>query len=173
MAKVAVVVASGFEQTEMTAICKGLADAGHTVQVVSTKKHAARSWDNTRWNGDVPVDMAAIDAEAQDFDALVFPGGLIAADTLRSDDAVVRLVRDATAQGRPVAALGHAVWVLAEAGAIKGRAATSHPAIRTDVVNAGAQWRDQGAVADGTLITGRHGHDVGEFVAVVAGALPS
>ncbi len=167
MAKVAMVVASGFEQGEMTILCKALAEDGHRLVVVSPKKHSVRSWDNTHWNGDIPVDVAAIDAEAQDFAALVLPGGLIGADTLRADEPIIRLVRDAAIQGKPVAALGHAVWVLIEAGLAKGRTMTSAPAIRSDVVHAGATWQDAAAVEDGKVITGRHGHDVVSFAELV------
>ncbi|HSV29867.1 MAG TPA: DJ-1/PfpI family protein, partial [Candidatus Omnitrophota bacterium] len=159
------------EQADMTAICKELAQAGHSVRVVSPKKQAARSWDNTRWNGDMPVDVAAVEAEARDFDALVLPGGLLSADTLRSDDFIIRLARDAAAQGKPVAALGHAPWVLVEAGLVKGRAVTSHPAIRTDLANAGGQWRDEAFVADDGVITGRHSHDAVAFVSGLLQAL--
>lgn len=171
MAKVGIVVASGFEQAGLTALCKALAEAGHHIAVVSTKKHAVRSWDNTHWNGDIPVDVAAVDAQAQDFAALALPGGILGADTLRSDDFIIRLVRDAAAQGRPVAAMGHAVWVLIEAGLARGRMMTSHPAIRTDVANAGAMWRDQDVVNDGAVISGRNSHDVGAFAAELVGTL--
>lgn len=164
MAHVALVVASGFEQAQMTAICKALAQAGHSLSVVSPKKHSVRSWDNTRWNGDMPVDLAAIEADPGAFDGLVMPGGLIGADTLRSDHAIIALAAGCAAQGKPVAALGHAVWVLAEAGLLKGRHATSHPAIRSDVENAGAHWMDDAAIADGPIITGRHAHDVDSFI---------
>lgn len=171
MATIAVVVASGFEQSDMTAICRGLADAGHRVVVVSPKKHAVRAWDNTHWGGDIPVDFAAIDAEAQDFAALVLPGGLIGADTLRADEAIVRLVRDAATQGKPVAAMGHAVWVLIEAELAKGRALTAHPAIASDARNAGANLKEAPVMEDGKVITGRHSHDVAAFMDLVRQAL--
>ncbi|MEW5728084.1 MAG: DJ-1/PfpI family protein [Pseudomonadota bacterium] len=168
MATVAVVVASGFEQGEMAVLCRTLAEAGHVTRVVSPKKHAVRAWDNTRWNGDVPVDVAAVDARADDYDALVLPGGLISADTLRADGHVVRLLTAAAAAGKPVAASGHAAWVLVEAGLLNGREATSHPAIRTDVVNAGASWLDRPVAAAGTILTGRHRDDAAELAAAVA-----
>lgn len=171
MATVAVVVASGFEQSELTVLCRTLAEAGHAVRIVSPKKHAVRAWDNTRWNGDIPVDVAAVDAQPADYDAVVIPGGLIGADTLRADEQVIRLVRDTAAAGKPVAALGHAPWVLIEAGLVGGRQATSHPAIRSDLANAGATWVDRAVAEAGGLVTGRHGHDVGEFAAAVARAL--
>lgn len=171
MAHLALVVASGFEQAQLTEICKALTQAGHTIGIVSPKKRSVRAWENMRWGGDIPVDEAAMDAEASSFGAIVLPGGLIGADTLRSDPAVIALVRACAAQGKPVAALGHAVWVLAEAGLLKDRAATSHPAIRTDVENAGARWTDTPALADGTIITGRHAHDTSSFIDRVIAAV--
>ncbi len=171
MATVGVLVASGFEQTDMTLLCRGLAEAGHMIRIISTKKHAVRSWDNTRWNGDLPVDVAVIDADLAGLDGLVLPGGLMSADTLRADQAAVRLVAAAARQGMMVAALGHAGWVLIEAGLVRGRYATAHPAIRTDMVNAGGLWRDDPVVTDALLITGRHAHDAGAFVAAVLGSL--
>lgn len=171
MATVAVVLASGFEQAELTGICSGLKQVGHRCIIVSTKKHDARSWDNTRWNGDVPVDVAAIDARAEDYAAMVMPGGLISADTLRSDSFVVRLVADAARAGKPVAAMGHAAWVLIEAGLVDGRRVTAHPAIRTDLANAGGVWTDRPVVEDGGIITGRHTHDLATFVETVGRAV--
>ncbi|MGE5514633.1 MAG: DJ-1/PfpI family protein [Bacteroidota bacterium] len=171
MARIAVVVASGFEQAEMTAIVDGVARAGHTVTLVSPKKHAARGWDNTHWGADLSVEAAAIDAEAQDYAAIVLPGGVLSADTLRADSDVVRLVRDAAVQGKPVAALGHAVWVLVEAGLAKDRRLTGAPSLRSDLVNAGAQWSDSPATEDGKVITGQHAHDVDAFVELVLAAV--
>lgn len=167
MATVAVVVASGFEQAEMAVLCRTLAEAGHVTRVVSPKKQSVRAWDNARWDGDVPVDVAAVDARAGDFDALVVPGGLISADTLRSDAHVIRLFRDAAAAGKPVAVSGHAPWVLVETGLANGRSVTSHPAIRTDLTNSGATWMDQPVVEAGNVLSGRHGHDVAELAAAV------
>lgn len=167
MARVAVVVANGFGLGDMTVLCKGLAEAGHHVVVVSPKKHSVRAWDNTRWDGDIPVDLAAIDAQAQDFAALALPGGILGADTLRADEAIVHLVRGAALLGRPVAALGHAVWVLVEAGLAPGRAMTGAPSVRGDLVNAGAHWQDAPAVEDGKVITGRSSHDAGAFTDLI------
>lgn len=171
MARVAVVIANGFEQAEMTAISRILAQSGHHVQVVSPKKHAVRGWDNTHWGADLPVDVAAIDAEAQDFAAVVIPGGVLSADTLRADHDIVRLARDAAVQGKPVAALGHAAWVLVEAGLAKDRRLTGAPSLRSDVVNAGAEWTELPASEDGKVITGQHGHDTEAFAGLVLAAL--
>lgn len=171
MARVALVIASGFEQAEAEAINRALAQAGHHVAVVSPKKHAVRGWDNTHWGGDLPVDVTAIDAEAQDFAAIIMPGGVLSADTLRADGDVVRLVRDAAVQGKPVAALGHAAWVLIEAGLAKERRMTSAPSIHSDVIHAGADWSDSPATEDGKVITAQHAHDVGAFTELVLAAV--
>lgn len=171
MARIAVVVASGFEQANLDAILGAVSRAGHAATLVSPKKHAVRGWDNTHWGADLPVDMAAIDAEAQDYAAMVLPGGVLSADTLRADSDIIRLVRDAAIQGKPVAALGHAAWVLVEAGLAKGRHLTGAPSLRSDLVNAGAQWTDSPAAEDGNVITARHGHDVEAFSKLVLAAL--
>lgn len=171
MARIAVVIANGFEQADMAAISRILAAAGHHLLVVSPKKHAVRGWDNTHWGGDLPVDVAAIDAEAQDFAAVVLPGGVLSADTLRADRDIVRLVRDAAVQGKPVAALGHAAWVLVEAGLARNRRMTGAPSTHTDLVHAGAQWSDAPAAEDGRVITGQHSHDVEAFAELVVALL--
>ncbi|MBF0305702.1 MAG: DJ-1/PfpI family protein [Alphaproteobacteria bacterium] len=163
--RVAILVASGFELAEFEAMREILEQAGIAVPVVSAKKHEVRGWDNTDWADSVPVEVAVLDASPADWDAVMIPGGLIAADTLRADQHAVRLVRDALDHGIPVAAIGHAPWVLSEAGALRGRRVTSHPAIRTDLENAGAHWLDEAAVVDGGVITGRHRHDLPDLLA--------
>lgn len=173
MGTIALLVANGFEQAELTAIARAMAEAGHRTRLVSTKKHEVRAWDHARWGGDLPVEVAAAEARSADYDALAIPGGVLSADTLRADAAVVALVAEAASLGRPVAATGHAPWVLIEAGLARGRAVTSHPAIRTDLVNAGARWRDEPAVAEAGVITGRHGHDLPVLTALLAMALPA
>jgi protease I len=171
MATVAVIAASGFEAEDVTQIFKTLATAGHRVVLVSPKKHEVRGWRHGQWNGDLPVDVAAVDARGGDYDAVVLPGGVLSADTLRADQAVVEMVIEAADQGIPVAAMGHAAWVLVEAGLARGREATSHPAIRRDLENAGASWRDEPAVDSDGVITGRHGHDLPAFLERLADAL--
>lgn len=173
MVQVAILAASGFEQAEMTIIYKALAEAGHRAVLVSPKKHDARAWDNTRWAGDIPVDVAVIDARAEDYDAMILPGGLLSADTLRADRAAVDLVRLAALRGLPVAALGHSAWVLVEAGLAKGRAMTGHPSIRTDLANAGADWAEDPVVVDGSVVTARNTHDAEAFMQAVLRQLPA
>lgn len=167
MKAVAVLVASGFEQVELTTICTRLAEAGHRVVVVSTKKHDVRSWNNTRWSGDIPVDLHVTDADPHALEAVVVPGGLLSADTLRADGFAVELVRAVAARGGVIATMGHGAWMLAESGLAKGRAVTGHPAVRTDLVNAGGNWTDAPVAADGKVVSGRNTHDSGAFMAAV------
>jgi len=163
--RIAILAASGSDQTEMTVIRRVLGEAGVTASIVSTKKQELRGWLNTEWGTSFAVDTAVIEARPDDYDGLVIPGGIIAADTLRADRQAVGLVRGLYIAGKPIAAVGHAPWVLIEAGALKERRATSIETIRSDIENAGAQWVDAAAVADGMVVTGRNQHDLPDFLA--------
>lgn len=163
--RIGILAASGSDQTEITVIRRVLDEAGVHAAIVSPKKVELRGWLGTDWGGSFAVDVAVIDARPEDYDGLVIPGGLIAADTLRADRQAVELVRALYVAGKPVAAVGHAPWVLVEAGALKERRATSIEAIRSDIENAGAQWIDAAAVADGMVVTGRNQHDLPDFLA--------
>lgn len=165
MRRIAIVVASGFEEAELAGLREALSGSGIVAELVAAKKHEVRGWRNTEWGGSVAVDRALVDARAEDYGAVIIPGGLIAANTLRADAHAVTLVRDALAQGKPVAALGHAPWILIEAEAVAGRAVTSILAIRRDLENAGGRWLDEAVVADRGLITGRNHHDLPDFTA--------
>lgn len=166
--RVALMAADGAEQAEVTVIREVLAEAGAEPLVVSPKKHELRLWLGADWGERLPVDKALGGVQAGDFDALIVIGGILAADILRSDPLAVRLVRDALDQGRPVGAMGHAVWLPIEAGAVAGRIVTSIESIRTDVINAGGNWADDPAVNDRHLVTGRNRHDLPDFMAAMA-----
>ncbi|HIJ61804.1 MAG TPA: hypothetical protein HPQ04_03855 [Rhodospirillaceae bacterium] len=166
--RVALLAANGSEQAEVTVIRKVLAEAGAMPVIVSPKKHELRLWSGIDWGDSLVVDAAVGTVEAGDFDAMIAIGGVLAADTLRADREVVRLVRDALGLARPVGAMGHAVWVLIEAGAVAGRIVTSIESIRTDVINAAGSWADDPAVNDRHVVTGRHRHDLPDFMAAMA-----
>ena len=116
------------------------------------------------------MDRALDQARPEDYDLLVLPGGQINPDTLRTNEAAVRFVRNFIDSGKPVAAICHGPWVLVEADAVKGRRMTSYHSIRTDVKNAGAEWTDQEVVIDGNLITSRSPDDLPAFIETVAEA---
>ncbi len=166
---IAVLVASGSDQGEFVTIRDVLADAGAEAVVVSPKKQSFRAWRNTGWGDDFPVDVPVMAARAESFDGLMIPGGLIGADTLRSDGQAVDLVRAVHRRRRPLGAIGHAAWLLVEADLARGRAVTGIEAVRTDLANAGGRWVD--AVSeDGGLVTGRHRDDVAAVMARFAAA---
>ncbi len=163
--RIGILVANGSDQTEMTVIRSVLSEADVRPLLVSPKKQEVRGWQNTEWGASFAVDVAVIDARPEDFDGLLVPGGVIAADTLRADRQAVALVRGVLTRQRPVAAVGHAPWVLIEAGVVRHRRVTSIHAIRSDVENAGGLWVDQAAVTDGVIVTGRNQHDLPDFMA--------
>ncbi len=163
--RIGILAANGSDQTEMTVIRRVLDEAGVAASVVSPKKQELHAWLNTEWGMHIAVDVAMVEARPENFDGLVIPGGIIAADTLRADRQAVELVRALYMAGKPIAAVGHAPWVLIEAGALRERRATSIESIRRDIENAGAEWLDAPAVSDGMVVTGRNQHDLPDFMA--------
>jgi len=116
------------------------------------------------WGDSVAVDIQVQDVRAEDFDALVLPGGQINPDILRSNADAVEVVRQFVSSGKPVAAICHGPWLLVEADALRGRKATSYASIRTDLRNAGAAWKDEAVVVDNGIITSRSPKDLPQFV---------
>lgn len=110
-----------------------------------------------------PVDKAVSEADIDDYDALVLPGGVANPDQLRLDSDAVAFVRDFFESGKPVAAICHAPWILVEAGVVNGRTLTSFPSLRTDIENAGGMWVDEEIVEDGNLLTSRAPDDLPAF----------
>jgi protease I len=174
-AKVAILVADGFEQSEMTEPRKALEAAGAVTKIVSPKNNTVRGWKHHKTADEFNVDIPLSQAAAHEFDALLLPGGVMNPDALRIDEEAVTFVRDFFKAGKPVAAICHGPWTLIEAGAVQGRTLTSWPSLRTDLTNAGAKWVDQEVVVDGNLITSRKPQDLPAFdremVRLFAGAL--
>ena len=161
--KVAILVTDGFEQVEMTEPRKALRDAGAETVLVSPKDGRVKAWDEKDWGEEFPVDLPLRSARADDFDALVLPGGVMNPDHLRQDESAVRFVRRFFDEGKPVASICHGPWMLAEADVVKGRTVTSYPSIQTDLKNAGARWVDQEVVVDQGLVTSRNPDDLPAF----------
>jgi protease I len=161
--KVAILAADGFEEVELTKPRKALEDAGAKTSVVSLKSGKIQGMNHADKGATVDVDLTLADAKPQEFDALLIPGGLMNPDTLRSNDEALEFVRHFFRQGKPVAAICHAPWVLIDAEVVSGRTITSWPAIRTDVRNAGATWVDQDVVVDNGLVTSRKPDDIPAF----------
>lgn len=161
--RVAILATNGFEQSELTVPKQALEESGATVEVVSPESGEIRGWDHTDWGDTTPVNTGLDAADPGDYAALVLPGGQINPDLLRVDEDAVAFVRAFADADKPIAAICHAGWLLAEAGLAKGRRLTSYHSIRTDMENAGADWVDEEVVVDGDLITSRKPDDLGAF----------
>lgn len=163
-AKILIIAANGFEQSELEVPRDRLRAAGATVQVASPDGKPVRGWKDKDWGEQVTADLAIRDARTEGYDALVIPGGQINPDLLRVDADAMRLVKSFLQSGRVVAAVCHGPWLLVEADALKDRKATSYKSIRKDVENAGAQWLDQAVVTDRGIVTSRSPQDLEPFV---------
>jgi protease I len=161
--KVAVLVANGFEESEFTEPVKALKESGATVEVISLKAGEVKAWSNKEWGNSYPVDKVISDVDAKDYDALVLPGGVMNPDLLRVNEEVVGFVAGFFDDGKPIAAICHGPWTLIETGELKGRSLTSYPSIKTDLINAGADWVDQEVVVDNGLVTSRSPKDLPAF----------
>jgi protease I len=165
--KVAILATHGFEQSELEVPRDKLKAAGATVHVVSPEKGEIKGWDMKDWGRPVTVDRQLDDVSADDYDAIVLPGGQINPDLLRINPKALRLIRAFFDQKKIVAAVCHAPWLLIETGIIKGRKATSYASIKTDVINAGGKWEDSKVVADEGVITSRNPGDLDAFSAKI------
>lgn len=164
-ARVAILATHGYERSELREPLKELRAHGAQVEVVSPEDGEIRSWDENDWGDSVPVDRRLGEVDPGEYDALVLPGGQINPDRLRIEPAAVRFVADFLQSGKPVGAICHGPWMLVEADAVRGREVTSYPSIRTDLVNAGAVWRDAEVVTDQGLVTSRNPGDLPAFIA--------
>jgi protease I len=161
--KVAILVDEGFEQVELIEPREALDQAGAETRVVSPKDQRVRGWDFTDWGEEVVVDVPLAGARAEDFDALLLPGGVMNPDRLRMQDDAVDFIRDFFDAGKPVAVICHGPWTVIEAGAARGRRIASWPSLKTDLRNAGAEWVDQEVVVDANLVSSRKPGDIPAF----------
>jgi len=170
-AKILILATDGFEQSELEVPREKLKEAGALVHVAAPKERRdakeIHGWKNKDWGGAVPVDRELADASESFYDALVLPGGQMNPDTLRQTPEAMKLIEAFVTSGKPVAAICHAPWLLIEANAVRGRKATSYKSIKTDMVNAGADWRDEPVVADQGIVTSRNPGDLEAFVAKI------
>ncbi len=161
--KVAILVTNGFEQVELTEPRQALQDAGAEADIVSPEKRAVKAWKSTDWGDSFEVDVPLAKARAEDYQALVLPGGVMNSDHLRIDEDAIAFIRHFMAEGKPIAAICHGAWPLIEAGAVSGRMMTSYRSLRSDLGNAGANWVDEPVVVDRGLVTSRNPGDLKVF----------
>src|SRR5829696_781141 len=165
--RVAVLATDGVEQIELDQPWQTLVDAGAEPELVSLQSGTITAYDHIDKADTRKVDVALSDADPDEYAALVLPGGVINGDFIRADADAVAFVKAFFDSGKPVAAICHAPWVLAEADVVRGRRMTSWPSLQTDLRNAGANWVDEEVVVDGNLITSRNPDDLDAFNAAI------
>lgn len=154
-----------------------LVEAGAAVEVIAPgktrKEGEILGWNKTDWGRAVKVDRKLADANPDDYDALVLPGGQINPDKLRLESQAIAFIRAVGSADKPVAAICHGPWTLINAGLVKGRKVTSWPSLQTDLKNAGAQWEDSEVVVDGNIVTSRKPDDIPAFVKALSDLMVS
>ncbi len=161
--KIAILSETGFEESELLSPKKALEEAGATVHVISPKNGSIKAMKDHEWTVDVTVDKALNEANAGDYDGLLLPGGVINPDALRTNEQALSFIRSFFDAGKPVAAICHGPQSLIDAGVVNGRKMTSYPAIKQDLINAGANWVDEEVVTDQGLVTSRNPNDLPAF----------
>jgi protease I len=170
-ARILFIATDGFEQSELFDPRKAVLDAGAQVTLASIKTDPIQGMKHDQKGDTITPDQSLDAIDAADFDALVIPGGVANPDTLRMEESALQIIQAFMAASKPVAAICHGPWLLAEADVLKGRKVTSWPSIRTDLRNAGAEVVDQEVVVDGNLITSRKPDDIPAFNAALIAAV--
>lgn len=165
----AILATDGFEQSELTEPRRALLEAGAAVEIVSLDTGPIRGWRTKDWGDQIDVDLDLQAASPARYDGLVLPGGTLNADRLRLEPRAIGFVKDFFENGKPVAAICHAPWLLVEAGVVDGRRLTSWPSLKTDIRNAGGDWIDAEVIVDGALVTSRKPDDIPAFNAAMLG----
>lgn len=163
--RVAVLATDGFEQVELTQPVEALKAEGATVEVVSPKGGEIQGYNHHDKGDTVPVDRELAQASAEEYDAIVLPGGVINPDQLRLEPRAIQFIRSFAEAGKPIAAICHGPWTLINAEAVEGKKLTSWPSLEVDLKNAGADWVDQEVVVDKGLVTSRKPDDLPAFCA--------
>jgi protease I len=161
--KVAVLATDGFEQVELTEPVKALKAASAQVSVIAPKSGQIQGMNHHDKGDKIAVDHDLGSVSADQFDALVLPGGVANPDELRVNPQAVAFVRHFVQANKPIAAICHGPWTLIEAEGVRGRRMTSWPSLRTDLKNAGATWEDKSVIMDGRLVTSRKPDDLPDF----------
>jgi protease I len=165
--RVAFLATDMVEQVELTEPWKAVKGEGAEVELVSLEEGEIQGFNHYDKADKFKVDRTVEEARAEDYDALVIPGGVGNPDTMRMDENAVQLVRDFFEQGKPVGVICHGPWMLVEAGVVRGRKVTSWPSLQTDIRNAGGNWVDQEVVVDEGLVTSRKPDDISAFNAKI------
>jgi protease I len=160
---VAILAENGFEEVELTSPMNALEQAGATVHIISPQNDKVKAWNHDHWSIELQVDKNLTDANPEDYDMLVLPGGVLNPDKLRLNKEAVSFAQHFLEQGKPVAAICHGPQTLIETGMIDGKTMTSYWSVKTDLVNAGVNWVDKEVVVDNGLVTSRSPEDLEAF----------
>lgn len=161
--RVAVLMTDGFEEVEFTEPKKALEEEGAEVIVVAPKSGEIRAWNKTQWGDAYRVDQSLDHADAELFDALLMPGGVMNPDSLRMESKAVGFLAEFIENEKPIAAICHAPQLFTETGLVRGRRMTSYPSVQTDLKNAGVEWVDEEVVVDQGFVTSRRPSDIPAF----------
>jgi protease I len=160
---IAILVTDGFEQVEMTEPRTAFEKAGALTKVISQKHGKVQGFRHDEKADQFDVDLAFDEADAQDFDAVLLPGGVFNSDQIRVIEPARRFVQGMQREGKPIAVICHGGWLLVSAGLVKGRTMTSWPSLQDDIRNAGGEWLDQEVVRDNNLVSSRKPADIPAF----------
>lgn len=161
--RIAALATDGVEESELTKPVEALREAGAAVEIISQKHEPIRAFEHQRPTIEIEVDRTLDQADPEDYDAVLLPGGALNADTIRVDEKAQAFVRQMNEEGKPMAVICHAPWLLVSAGVARGRTLTSWPTIADDLRNAGAKWIDREVVVDDNLVTSRGPKDLPAF----------
>lgn len=160
--KVAILTENGFEQVELTSPKEALENAGATVHIISPDKEI-KAWDKDGWGITINADQLLDEAQPEDYDALMLPGGVMNPDKLRMNEKAVAFAQHFLKEAKPLAAICHGPQLLIETGLLRGRRMTSYPSLQTDLKNAGVEWEDKEVLVDNGLVTSRKPDDLNAF----------
>ena len=161
--RIAIIATDGFEESELKSPKEAMEKEGFTVDIVSEETGTIKAWADGNWSTEYTVDKTINNINANQYHALVLPGGVINPDKLRRNEDALILVRDFFKQKKPVAAICHGPQVLISADVVKGRKMTSFNSIKDDLINAGANWVDEEVVVDEGFVTSRNPNDLPAF----------
>ncbi len=161
--RIAILTENGFEEEELTSPRQALEQAGAIVDIISPQQTTVRGWKHDHWSIELPVNVALDEADADNYDGLMIPGGVLNPDKMRINRDCVEFAQQFLQTGKPVAAICHGPQLLIETRLLQGRHMTSYPSVRTDLENAGAHWEDKEVVVDHGLVTSRSPKDLEAF----------